>query len=134
VVGTGGVGQATDVAEMMMAGATAVGVHTAPLLQGLAWFDKTLTRLEGWLEALGYTSPSELNGLILPHLQEPLSHAPLTFTFDAEVCTECGRCITVCAYRARHMTSPRDMLLDSTLCRSCGLCVTVCPTGALATR
>jgi dihydroorotate dehydrogenase subfamily 1 len=134
VVGTGGAGRATDVVEMMMAGATAVGVHTAPLLQGLAWFDRTLTGLRGWLEAHGYTSLTDLNGLALSHLQEPPSHVPLTFTFDVETCTACGRCITVCAYRARHLTSQMDMLLDSALCRSCGLCVTVCPTGALATR
>jgi dihydroorotate dehydrogenase subfamily 1 len=134
VVGTGGVGQATDVVEMMMAGATAVGVHTAPLLQGLAWFDRMLARLERWSEAHGYTSLADLNGLALSHLQEPPSHVPLTFTFDAETCTECGQCVTVCAYRARHLAPPRDMLLDTALCRSCGLCVTVCPTGALVTR
>ena len=134
VVGTGGAGQAKDVAEMMMAGATAVGVHTAPLLQGLAWFDRTLARLERWLEAHGYTSLTELNGLVLPHLQEPLSHVPLTFTFDAETCTECGQCVIVCAYRARHLTSQMEMMLDNTLCRSCGLCASVCPTGALGTR
>jgi dihydroorotate dehydrogenase subfamily 1 len=134
VVGTGGVGQATDVAEMMMAGATAVGVHTAPLLQGLTWFDKTLARLERWLEAHGYTSLAELHGLALPHLQEPLPQVPLIFTFDSEACTECGRCVTVCAYRARRLTSQMEMLLDSALCRSCGLCVAVCPTGALGTQ
>jgi dihydroorotate dehydrogenase (fumarate) len=134
VVGTGGAGRATDVAEMMMAGATAVGVHTAPLLQGLAWFGRTLARLERWSEAHGYASLADLNGLALPHLQEPASHVPLTFTFDAETCTECGQCVTVCAYRARHLTPSRDMLLDTTLCRSCGLCVTACPTGALAAR
>jgi dihydroorotate dehydrogenase (fumarate) len=134
VVGTGGAGRATDVVEMMMAGATAVGVHTAPLLQGLAWFDRMLARLERWSEAHGYTSLADLNGLALSHLQEPPSHVPLTFTFDAETCTECGQCVTVCAYRARHLTPQGDMLLDTALCRSCGLCVTACPAGALGAQ
>jgi len=131
VVGTGGVGQAEDVVEMVMAGATAVGVHTAPLLQGLNWFGKTLDRLERWLEEHGYAHLANLRGLALPHLNEPVSRTPLAFAFDAERCTHCGRCVTVCAYDARALTPEKEMLLDRSACRSCGLCVTVCPTGAL---
>lgn len=131
VVGTGGVGRAEDVVEMVMAGATAVGVHTAPLLKGLSWFGQTLARLERWLDEHGYARLSDLRGLALPHLQGPASHIPLAFIFDAETCTQCGRCITVCAYAARHLTPHGEMLLDQDLCRSCGLCASVCPTGAL---
>ncbi|MBU0703270.1 MAG: 4Fe-4S binding protein, partial [Chloroflexi bacterium] len=131
VVGTGGVGQAEDIVEMVMAGATAVGVHTAPLLQGLDWFDKTLARLERWLEERGHSRLSDLRGLALPHLAKTAHRAPLTFAFGAETCTLCGRCVTVCAYNARRLTSQGDMLLDESVCRSCGLCTSVCPTGAL---
>jgi dihydroorotate dehydrogenase (fumarate) len=139
VVGTGGVGRAEEVVEMMMAGAMAVGVHTAPLLQGLDWFGKTLARLERWLDERGHICPGDLRGLALPHLRESTSHpstssghrAPLAFTFDAETCNLCGRCVTVCAYNARRLTSQGDMLLDESLCRSCGLCTSVCPTGAV---
>jgi ferredoxin len=116
---------------MVMAGATAVGVHTAPLLRGLDWFGHTLARLERWLEGHGHDRLDEVRGLALPHLREPASHAPLAFAFDAESCTQCGRCVTVCAYGARHLTPGGEMLLDTDLCRSCSLCVTVCPTGAL---
>ena len=134
VVGTGGVGRAEDVVEMMMAGATAVGVHTAPLLKGLDWFGQTLARLERWLDERGHARLSDLRGLALPHLREPASHVPLAFAFDAETCTQCGRCVTVCAYAARHLTPHGEMLLDQGLCRSCGLCASVCPTGALRIR
>jgi len=134
VVGTGGVGRAEDVVEMVLTGATAVGVHTAPLLQGLGWFSKTLARLECWLEDHGYARLADLRGMALPYLREPTSHAPLAFTFDAETCTQCGRCVTVCAYGARNLTPQGEMLLEQRLCRSCGVCVTVCPTGALRSR
>ena len=134
VVGTGGVGQAQDVVEMIMAGATAVGVHTAPLLRGLNWFSKTLIRLEQWLDDHDHTHLSGLQGLILSHLQKAASHSPLTFIFDAEMCTRCERCVTVCAYNARHLTPQGEMFLDEDICRSCGLCVTVCPTEALCIR
>jgi dihydroorotate dehydrogenase (fumarate) len=131
VVGTGGVIRAEDVLEMIMAGAAAVGVHTAPLLEGLDWFGKTLTRLERWLDDHGYARLAELRGKALPYLQAAASHTLLAFTFDAETCTECGRCVTVCAYRARQLLPGPGMALDEARCRSCGLCVSVCPTRAL---
>jgi dihydroorotate dehydrogenase (fumarate) len=131
VVGTGGVGQAEDVVEMVMAGATAVGVHTAPLLKGLSWFDKTLSRLEAWLDKRDHGRLADLRGLALKHLRQPVPSIPLGFLFDRDQCSLCERCVVVCAYDARHLTPEGDMLLDPALCRSCGLCVSVCRTGAL---
>lgn len=133
VVGTGGVVGAEDAIEMIMAGAAAVGVHTAPLLQGLGWFQEAVQRLERWLDERNVARLSDLCGAALPHLQEAPSYEALSFTFDPELCTACERCVTVCAYAARTLTSGKDMLLDQSLCRSCGLCVSVCPTGALLT-
>lgn len=139
VVGTGGVGRAEDAIEMVMAGATAVGVHTAPLLRGLGWLEKTTNRLTKWLDARNHARLADLRGVALPHLQPAVGHepyqpeapAPLSFAFDKDACTECGRCVTVCAYQARQLAPDGDMLLDTVECRSCGVCVTVCPTAAL---
>ncbi|MDY7078356.1 MAG: 4Fe-4S dicluster domain-containing protein [Chloroflexota bacterium] len=131
VVGTGGVGRAEDVVEMIMAGAAAVGVHTAPLLRGVDWFGETLTRLEQWLDKHNHTCLSDLRGLALPHLRKSTSHTLLAFAFDAETCIQCERCVTVCAYRARRLTPQGEMLLDQYLCHWCGLCATICPTEAL---
>jgi NAD-dependent dihydropyrimidine dehydrogenase PreA subunit len=137
VVGTGGVGQAEDAVEMVMAGATAVGVHSLPLLQGLGWFGKTLSRLDRWLDTHNHIHLANLRGLALAHLYRPAADgvpptpSPLAFAFDRELCNRCGRCVTVCAYGARELTADGEMLLDEEICRSCGLCVTVCPSGAL---
>ena len=133
VVGTGGVTRAEDAVEMVMAGATAVGVHTAPLLEGLEWFGKTLTKLERWLDDHRHFHLADLRGAALPHLQGTVSHAPLVFIFDPEACTGCGRCVTVCAYRARQLLVGPQMALDRPNCHSCGLCISICPTGALHT-
>lgn len=139
VLGVGGVGRAEDVIEMMMAGATAVGVHTAPLLKGLDWLGKTKNGMEKWLDKHGHEKLSELVGMALPGLrgkagsEAETKPEPLTFSFDRGACTLCGRCETVCAYQARHLSPEGDMLLDGDECRSCGVCVTVCPTGALGT-
>jgi len=134
LVGTGGVGRAEDVVEMVMAGASAVGVHTAPLLRGLGWFARTLGQLNGWLASHGYHSLAELQGAALPDLREAASYGRLNFTFDCGMCTYCRRCVTVCAYGARDLRDDGDMLLEVESCRSCGLCVSVCPTGALSTE
>jgi dihydroorotate dehydrogenase (fumarate) len=131
VVGTGGVGQAEDAVEMVMAGATAVGVHSLPLLRGLGWFGKTLARLDRWLDAHVHSRLADLRGVALPHLQQSMPNTPLAFVFDKETCTRCGRCVTVCAYGARELTEDTEMLLNQELCRSCGLCVRVCAPGAL---
>lgn len=131
LVGTGGVGRAEDAVEMVMAGATAVGVHSLPLLQGLGWFEKTQSRLDRWLETHGHRRLADLRGVALPHLKKAVPATPLAFAFDQETCTRCGRCVTVCAYGARELAAEGAMLLDEELCRSCGLCVTVCAPGAL---
>jgi dihydropyrimidine dehydrogenase (NAD+) subunit PreA len=133
VVATGGVSRAEDVAEMLMVGAAAVGVHTAPLLQGVAWLGKTVARLDHWLAAHGYHSVADLRGLALRHLPGRETSAPLEFSYRAELCTECGRCVTVCAYGARSLQG-KEMILDCESCRYCGLCASVCPAGALAVQ
>ena len=131
VIGTGGVGRAEDAVEMIMAGATLVGAHTAPLLKGLSWFQSTLRGLRRWLERRGVQHLSDLRSSALPHLQAGASQSRLAFKFDAASCSRCGRCVTVCAYGARTLTADTQMRLDRALCRSCGLCVSVCPTDAL---
>ena len=142
VVGTGGVGRAEDAVEMIMAGATAVGVHTAPLLRGLGWLGKTEKQLNRWLDAREHARLADLRGIALASLRAAEGHesqlpdvpAPLSFDFDADTCTQCGRCVTVCAYQARELTADRGMLLDAVECRSCGVCVTVCAPRSLTIR
>lgn len=130
VVATGGVSDAEDVVEMLMVGATAVGVHTAPLLRGIDWVGKTAKKLGRWLDEHGFDSPAAIKGLALPALVEGEDKTPLPFAYHEDRCTECGRCVTVCAYEARLMNG-KNMYLDREACRSCGLCVSVCPVAAL---
>ena len=131
VVGTGGVERAEDVVAMVLAGATAVGAHTTPLLQGVNWFNKTLKRLDRWLDEQGQSHLGNLRGVTLQHLHKPVPSTPLGFLFDKETCTQCERCVIACAYGARQLAPAGEMQLNSALCCSCGLCVSVCPTGAL---
>jgi dihydroorotate dehydrogenase (fumarate) len=131
VVGTGGVGRPEHVVEMVMAGATAVGIHTVVLRQGLGWIERTLRRLDSWMDERSHARLADLRGMALSDLKGPKSYAPLSFGFDDRECTECQLCINVCAYQARELLPEKVMVLQEAQCRSCGLCVSVCPTEAL---
>lgn len=130
VVGTGGVSRGKEAIEMLMAGAAAVGVHTAPLLQGLGFFKRALDEMKRFMEAQGYMSAAELRGFALPYLQAPPEAKALAFSFDADRCTLCNLCVDLCPYQARHLDEG-TMQIDIARCRFCGLCATICPWGAI---
>ena len=137
VVGTGGVFSELDVIEMTMAGADAIGVCSAPILQGNEWYQKTITKTKKWLTDHGYNSLEEIVGSALPNLNQESSSRGLKFHFEPIMCTLCQRCVQVCPYDARWIfgETPKNehilMSLNDEICRSCGLCSSVCPTGAL---
>jgi bidirectional [NiFe] hydrogenase diaphorase subunit len=70
------------------------------------------------------------------------------FTFDANRCILCTRCVRVCdeiegahtwdvmgrGIASRVITDLNEPWGDSTSCTSCGKCVQVCPTGALVEK
>jgi dihydroorotate dehydrogenase (fumarate) len=137
IVGTGGIIQAEDAVEMTMAGASALGVCTGPLLRGLEWFGRTHEKLSAWLDGHGYASLAELRGIALPHLHAVEDTAALTFKFEPLKCTRCNLCVVLCPYDAREMAGDKPksadlkQILHEDRCRSCGLCVEVCKPGAL---
>lgn len=63
IIGTGGVATARDALEMMMAGATAVGVGTAVHYRGTGVFGEITHGLEAWLDSHGYKSPRDIVGV-----------------------------------------------------------------------
>ncbi len=121
MVGTGGVDDADAAIEMLIAGACAVGLCSAPLAHGVGLFARLRDRMAQRLDALGLESVRAAVGSLRD--REDRVQA---FHLDAARCTECGACVRVCPYVARR--SSRDVSAE---CRTCGLCVSVCPTGAL---
>jgi dihydroorotate dehydrogenase (NAD+) catalytic subunit len=61
IIGTGGVTSGTDAAEMMLAGATAVGVGTATFLDPRATL-RIIDELESWCAQHGVTRVRDLSG------------------------------------------------------------------------
>lgn len=130
VVGLGGVTRAEDAVEMLMAGAKAVGICTAPIVKGVEYIGKLNQKLEKLITDLGYNNPGEISGLSHTYLNSEANNKKFNFIFDADSCTECMACVKACSYEARTLEN-KIMSLDSKICRYCGLCYSVCPTGAL---
>ncbi len=121
VVGTGGVSSADEAIEMLYAGASAVGLCSAPLVEGVGTFARIRDRVAERLGELGMASVREAVGAMADDAE-----AHLAMRLDETACSGCGTCIRVCPYGARR--SPADV---DPSCRGCGLCGSLCPTGAL---
>jgi dihydroorotate dehydrogenase (NAD+) catalytic subunit len=63
VIGVGGVEHGRDVVEMIMAGATAVGVGSAVYVRGPAVFSELLLQLVDCMDEHGYASLDEIRGV-----------------------------------------------------------------------
>lgn len=63
IIGTGGVARGRDVVEMVMAGATAVGVGSAVYWRGPELFGELLAEVQEFLTSHGYGSLAEIRGL-----------------------------------------------------------------------
>ena len=132
VIGLGGVTRAEDAVEMLMAGAQAVGICTAPIVKGVEYIGKLNDRLEKLITKLGYKNSAELTGLSHKYLNPDANNKKFDFIYNADTCTGCMACVKACSYEARDLQN-KIMSLDTELCRYCGLCFSVCPNGSLST-
>jgi dihydroorotate dehydrogenase (NAD+) catalytic subunit len=64
IIGTGGITSSADAIEMLMGGASAVGLGTAVYYHGLGVFKKITEGMTVWLESHGYKDVKEVIGLV----------------------------------------------------------------------
>ncbi|HOA24444.1 MAG: dihydroorotate dehydrogenase [Aggregatilineales bacterium] len=64
IIGTGGVLRGRDAIEMVMAGATAVGMATVALRHGPAGVRRVLTELDEWMSDHGVETLAEIRGVV----------------------------------------------------------------------
>ena len=74
IIGTGGVTYGTDVIEMMMAGANAVGVGSAIYYRGVDAIDEILAEADEWLESHNVACISEVCGRA--HIEPEFNRTP----------------------------------------------------------
>ncbi|HEY5520498.1 MAG TPA: 4Fe-4S binding protein [Candidatus Limnocylindrales bacterium] len=127
IVGVGGVSTGRDAVEMLMAGATAVGVCTAAILKGPQVFGRIARELGEWLDAHGYESVANIHGAALTRAWPS---GPLPAPRIKDNCNGCAVCQTACVYGAIAVTDGRAVI-DDDKCTRCGLCVTRCRLDAI---
>jgi dihydroorotate dehydrogenase subfamily 1 len=127
VVGVGGIANGRDAVEMIMAGATAIGVCTAAILRGPQVFGRIARELAEWLDSHGYESVAEIRGAALTRAWPA---GPLPAPTIRETCNGCAICATACVYGAIHVADGRAAI-DGERCTRCGLCVTRCRLDAI---
>ena len=76
IIGTGGVLDGTDAVEMLMAGATAVGIGSALYYRGADATGSVLAELEAWLREHGHRSLESVRGSALRALRHPVRPTP----------------------------------------------------------
>jgi dihydroorotate dehydrogenase/NAD-dependent dihydropyrimidine dehydrogenase PreA subunit len=130
LIGLGGVTTPESAMEMLMAGATAVGVCSAAIIRGPEIFRELTEGLNKLMDRYGYPDIPSVSGVTLK--TEGLKDITTgDFVYEADRCVHCNRCITGCAYRARSFDEKGNMHVDSDVCRRCGLCFGLCPKHAI---
>lgn len=131
IIGCGGIFTADDVIQMLMAGACAVQLYTAPALKGPAVFRRITAGLQRFLtENPKYISIEKLIGLTLNKTGEHQFSSPRPIVIE-EKCTGCGICVPACVFDALsliHRADENPLAVIADNCISCNACVGVCPT------
>ncbi|RDE15386.1 MAG: diguanylate cyclase [Candidatus Thorarchaeota archaeon] len=132
VIAVGGVMSGEDAVEFFMAGASAVQVCTAAILDGPSVYGKISTEIGDWLDKHGHKSIESIRGLALSSIGKTtaFTYPP---TVDTARCNFCGLCSKSCVYSAISVNKEKEFFqIDRKKCAACGLCVAICPQSALS--
>lgn len=128
VIGAGGVASADDVIEFLLAGASAVGMLSAPMLRGKELYRKIINDLPGALAKYGFNSVQEV---IDSQLTNNCKYENKMPSVDETKCSHCGLCARNCPYFAIEINEEKIPVFDEDKCFRCGLCASKCPTKAI---
>lgn len=131
IIGIGGVVTWEDAVEMIIAGATAVGVCTAAMVEGPRIFPKLVKGLKAYLEDQGITM-DELRGSGPEGICQvnEMALRPLKVSIDKEKCNQCNICYTVCPVQAVRQAEDHNYIVHEE-CVNCAFCANNCPEDAI---
>lgn len=134
IIGLGGVAGWQDAAEMVIAGATGIGVCTAAMTHGPDIFTQLQKGLGAYLQDQKVTL-DELRGTGLEGMERVNKRglADLLVEIDADECTMCGTCSTVCQVQAPQEQDDAYWI-DPDICVKCGFCVHYCPVSCIEVK
>jgi MinD superfamily P-loop ATPase len=74
---------------------------------------------------------ADLHLLLQPEIKERHEfRSGMTARINAEICEQCGQCISVCRFDAIS----EDFIVDPVSCEGCTICSYVCPSGAITLK
>lgn len=131
ILGVGGISSGEEAVKMIMAGATAVQVCTAAILEGPEVYGKIARQMEEYMVEHRLESLAEIRGLAHRYQrQEDLDRwLPV---IDPKACTACGQCVRSCVYDAIAING--HAVVHEERCFGCGLCLTRCKFGAITPK
>lgn len=127
VISSGGVATTEDVVEFLLAGADAVEMLSAAMLNGRELYGKIIKELPGVLEKYGFSSVEEVQKTGLTPIQ--VRTIPAYPEIQEEKCSGCGLCTDNCPYFALKLD--KVPVMDKEKCFGCGLCESRCPVHAI---
>jgi heterodisulfide reductase subunit A len=67
--------------------------------------------------------------------QDKVIKEPVVANIDAEVCSGCGLCESICSFDALHLDeNKKRMTVQEAVCKGCGACAATCPSGAISLK
>lgn len=138
VIGVGGIFSGRDVIEHIMAGATAVQICTAAILEGPKVYTRILNEIVSWMQEHKVYSLKEIHKLYIKKIgkgQKVRTKGGYS-KVDEKLCKGCHTCEPSCVYGAISFKKKDELhevcYIDKNICQACGLCVSICPTRAIS--
>lgn len=131
IVGVGGVTNTESALQMIMAGATGVGMVTSPMIQGMSQFRKVRDGLDTFLLERKIDDISSIRGLTRKYNESRTVSDSFKACISENICSNCGMCMKIC-YSDAISKKPDYHVVDSNKCIGCGLCSGVCPEDAIS--
>ncbi|MEA4947706.1 MAG: hypothetical protein VB058_09160, partial [Oscillospiraceae bacterium] len=103
VIGIGGISSGAEAVEYSMAGATAVGLSSASVLNGYELYGDVYDGIVEFMKRKGYNSLADFRGLTHQRIRErqekkqQILHQVLLPQRNKNKCTACGNCVAACA-------------------------------------
>ncbi len=138
-LGMGGIATGLDGLEYLAAGADAVQVCTAVMLEGYGILPAMLREVSAYLQRKAFPNLQPLFGAILPKItshEQVAAKSKKTADIDEAACLNCGKCAMVCKESGYGAIGAKGgtLTVEEGKCDGCGLCGVVCTAGAIDMR
>ncbi len=127
IISAGGINNAKDVLEFLLAGADSVQMLSSALINGKSLYENILKDLPKTLEEYNFKSIEDVKNTKLLDRDEKTNSYPI---IDFDKCITCLKCVDVCPVFAWEYND--KLILNKDKCIKCGTCESRCPVSAIS--